>query len=90
MNEQQKQLVDEARKTVDDCKKRWDTFREEYGKNVGDYADDGFDYVEGVLGDASGPRDWVKGGLALWIEGYGVTRRLWGSAYRLWYPEDKG
>jgi hypothetical protein len=90
MNDPQKQLVDDARKTVDDCKKRWDKFREDYSKNLGDYTTQSFGYVGDVLGDKSEPRDWIKGGLALWVEGYGVTRRLWSSASRLWYPSDEG
>lgn len=90
MAEQQKQQdaqIEAAKATLGDCKSRWDTFRAESGQTLDDYVDQSVGYVQDVLDDTSSPRDWVKGGMALWIQSYGTTRSLWSSAYRLLFPK---
>ncbi|HLK90701.1 MAG TPA: hypothetical protein VKZ18_12440 [Polyangia bacterium] len=82
-------LVGDAQATLDECKHRWDKFREKSALTLDNYIDESVHYVQDVLDDSSGPREWVKGGVALWIEGYGATRRIWTSAYRLLFPGDR-
>jgi len=86
MAEEDKKLIHEAKATVKDCKSRWDKFREKSGEKLDDYVDQNVVYFQDVLDDKSSPRDWVKGGLALWIQGYGTTRSIWNSAYKLLFP----
>ncbi len=86
MADEEKKLIHDAKKTLKHCKSRWDDFREKSGEKLDDYVVQSVDYVQDVLDDKSSPRDWVKGGLALWIQGYGTTRSIWDSAYRLLFP----
>ncbi len=79
----------DARRTLQDCQERWDRFRQEAGQNVGDYVNDNFDYLQSLLDDKSGPRQWVKDGFAVWIHGYTTARNLWRSAYRAVFPGDE-
>ncbi len=81
-------LIGDAQETLKDCKRRWDKFREHSALTLDNYIDESVTYVEDVLDDTSGPREWVKGGVALWVEGYSATRSLWTSAYRLLFPGD--
>ncbi len=83
-------LIGDAQATLDECKARWDKFREQSAQTLDDCVDQTVSYVQDVLDDTSGPREWVKGGVALWIQGYGATRTLWTSAYRLLFPGDHG
>lgn len=82
-------LVGDARATLDKAKARWDRFREKTALTLDNYIDESVTYVQEILDDASGPREWVKGGVALWIEGAEATRSVWTSAYRLLFPGDR-
>jgi hypothetical protein len=79
-------LIAAAQGTVQSLKDRWDGFREDCGTSLNEYLDQGFGYVEGVLGDDSTPTDWIKGGMALWIRSFGVTRSLCNAAFRFVSP----
>ena len=83
-----KALIDAAKKTLADCKTRWDSFRKDSGQTLDNYVDQSSDYLTNILNDTSTPKDWFKGGIALWIQSYGTARRIWSSAYNLVYPHD--
>jgi hypothetical protein len=84
---QQDALIEAAKETVKDGKARWDKFRTESAQTLDDYVDQSVGYAQEVLDDESSPRDWVKGGVALWIQGFGTTRSLLSSASRLLFPK---
>ena len=83
---QQDALIEAAKETVKDGKSRWDKFRAESAQTLDDYVDQSVGYAQEVHDDKSSPRDWVKRGVALWIQGFGTTRSLWSSASRLLFP----
>ena len=83
-------LIASAKETLKDCKSNWDEFREESANTLEDYVNQNVAYFQSVLDDKSSPRDWVKGGLALCIQGVGTTSSLWRSAYRLLFPPTNG
>jgi hypothetical protein len=83
-------LTESARETLKECKFHWDAFRKESANTLELYIDQNVDYFQNVLDDKSSPRDWVKGGLALCVQGLSTTRSLWSSAYRLLCSPTKG
>jgi hypothetical protein len=78
----------EARKTLAAHADRWSTFRNTGGEVLDAYFEDGFTYVERILDDASGPKDWVKDGVAILIGYCGAGRKLYQATYDLLASKD--
>ncbi len=83
-------MIGTARHTLRDCQRRWDRFRQEAAQNVTDYVNEGFDYLQSMLDETSGPRQWLKDGVAVWFRGVTTARALWRSAFQAVFPGDEG
>jgi hypothetical protein len=76
-----------AQTTLTDCENDWETFRSNAGTLLTDHFDHTFGYFQRILKDDSKPGDWVKDGIALWVDCYRTSRGIWDEAYKLYCPK---
>src|SRR5579862_1568915 len=73
-DETPQELRQDARDTLSAADGAWTDFRTAAGEALGDHVDNTFGYFESILGDDSTPTDWIKDGVALWINCFTTGR----------------